>query len=408
MFIIYNFVFLYPLIMAFVWMLGSIIFRFFRQGGPDEIPYLDRTPLVSILVPCHNEERCIGETIEYLMEQVYPDFEVIAINDASRDGTGRVLHQLQQKYDRLRIVSLKSNRGKGTALTMGALVSRGEYLVCIDADALLDIYAVRRIVWHFINFPNVGAVTGNPRIRNRTSILGKIQVGELSSIVGMIKRTQRILGKVYTVSGVVAAFRKKALLSIGFWSNNMVTEDIDISWKLQVGYWDIRYEPRALCWILVPETLKGLFNQRVRWCQGGAEVLLKYCRLVSRPGQRRMWAIFLESAAGVVWAYCFFLVFLLWLLHFVIDLPPAFLVERPFPPGWTGSLLVITAFFQFNVGLVLDARFEKQPYSSIFWMVWYPFLYWIINAIASVIGLPRALFKKKEALAVWEHPDRGF
>lgn len=57
---------------------------------------------------------------------------------------------------------------------------------------------------------------------------------------------------------VIATFRESALMSVGFWSNDMVTEDIDISWKLQLKFWDIRYEPRALCWILMPETIKGL------------------------------------------------------------------------------------------------------------------------------------------------------
>jgi cellulose synthase/poly-beta-1,6-N-acetylglucosamine synthase-like glycosyltransferase len=192
---LYNFVFFYPLFMAFLWMFGSTIFHLFRRGNREERS-LPATPLVSILVPCHNEEDCIKETVEFLMEQDYPDFEIIAIDDGSTDNTVKILHKLQQKCDRLRVVCLKSNRGKGTAMTMGALASRSEYLVCIDADALLDTQAVRHYMWHFLNFPRVGAVTGNPRVRNRTSILGKIQMGEFSSLVNMIKRTQRILGKI--------------------------------------------------------------------------------------------------------------------------------------------------------------------------------------------------------------------
>ena len=78
------------------------------------------------------------------------------------------------------------------------------------------------------------------------------------------------------MSGVVSAFRKSALHQVGYWSLDMVTEDIDISWKLQMNYWDIRYEPHALCWILMPETLRGLWKQRLRWAQGGNEVLMRY------------------------------------------------------------------------------------------------------------------------------------
>jgi len=404
--ILYNFVFFYPLFMAFLWMFGSIIFHIFREGNKEDSP-LPSTPVVSILVPCHNEESCIEETIEFLTGQDYPNFEIIAIDDGSTDNTLDILRRLQQEYDYLRIVSLKSNRGKGTALTMGALASRGEYLVCIDADALLDPHAVRHYMWHFLNFPRVGAITGNPRVRNRTSILGKIQVGEFSSLVNMIKRTQRILGKIYTVSGVVSAFRKRALFSVGFWSTNMVTEDVDISWKLQLNFWDIRYEPRALCWILMPESLRGLFRQRIRWAQGGNEVLFKYFRTLLNWKQRRIWPVYLEAMAGVAWSYTFLLTVVLWTLHFFVDLPSPLVVQAIFPPQWTGTILAMVCLVQFTVGLALESRYEKHAFRLFFWLIWYPFLYWAISATSSVCGFPKAIFKKKTALAVWESPDRG-
>ena len=150
------------------------------------------------------------------------------------------------------------------ALRMGAMATESEFLVCIDGDALLDKHATTWLMHHMVSGPRVGAVTGNPRIRTRSTLLGRVQVGEFSSIIGLIKRAQRIYGRIYTVSGVVAAFRKTALQRCGYWGINMVTEDIDVSWNLQLNYWDIRYEPNALCWILMPETTKGLWTQRLR------------------------------------------------------------------------------------------------------------------------------------------------
>ncbi len=155
-------------------------------------------------------------------------------------------------------------------------MTKNEFLICIDGDALLGPEALAWMMRHFLDNPKVGAVTGNPRIRTRSTLLGKIQVGEFSAIVGMIKRAQRVYGRIFTISGVIAGFRKSALHSVGYWSNDMVTEDIDISWKLQLDGWSIRFEPNALCWVLMPETLKGLWKQRLRWSQGGAEVLLRY------------------------------------------------------------------------------------------------------------------------------------
>lgn len=393
--------------MSYVWVFGTIIFHLFRSSDEDVRLDESSAPLVSILIPCHNEEECIQETIECLMAQEYPNFEIIAVDDGSSDNTVGVLNRLQEKHDCLRVVSLRSNRGKGSALNMGALVSRGEYLVSIDADAILDPRALGYFVWHFLKSQRVGAVTGNPRIRNRTSLLGKIQVGEFSSVVNMIKSTQRIVGKIYTVSGVIAAFRKKALLSAGFWSNNMVTEDVDISWKLQLKFWDIRYEHRALCWVLMPETIKGIFKQRIRWTQGGSEVLLKYFKTLLDWRQRRIWPVYLESMLGMLWSYCFMAVALLWILHFFVKIPPPFLVQRLFPPGWHGSWLAMTCMLQFSVGLIASRFYEKKRLRLFFWLIWYPAVYWLINAVSSVVGFPKAVFKKKETLAVWESPDRG-
>src|SRR4029077_4050608 len=152
---------------------------------------------------------------------------------------------------------------------------RGEFLVCIDGDAMLHPNAAIYLVKPMINLPRVGAVTGNPRIRSRSSLLGKIQVGEFSSIIGLIKRAQRIYGCLFTVSGVAAAFRKRALHDCGYWHIDMLTEDIDVSWRLQLKHWQIQYEPCAVVWILMPETLRGLWKQRLRWARGGAEVYFK-------------------------------------------------------------------------------------------------------------------------------------
>jgi len=404
---ILDFVFYYPLTMSFVWMCGAFIFAFFREKKFfKKRPELKEYPLVSILIPCHNEEECIEDTITYLQYQTYPNFEIIAVDDASKDRTYEILLKLQSKFKNLRIIRLMSNQGKGTGLNMAMMASKGEILVCIDADALLEIDAIEYMVWHFQSSPRVGAVTGNPKVRNRTSLMAKIQVGEYSTIIGMIKRAQRILGKVYTVSGVVAAFRKKALLDVGGWSNNMVTEDIDVSWKLQLDHWDIRYEANALCWIYVPETIRGICKQRLRWAQGGNEVLIKYFWKMLEWKNRRMWPLYLEYATSVTWCYLFIGTIILWILHYFINLPED-LIVRNIMPGWTGIILAVTCTIQLCVGVIIDSRYDPAMRKVIPYLIWYPAIYWIVTCITTVIALPRAIFKKRTELAVWESPDRG-
>jgi biofilm PGA synthesis N-glycosyltransferase PgaC len=402
---LFNFIFFYPLLMSFVWVSGALIFHLWRMDRKREPGPLPPGAKVSVLIPCHDEEGSIEETIRSAMEQDLPDLEVIAVDDASTDRTGEVLARLQAIYPRLRVLTLATNQGKAVGLTMAAMASRGDTLVCVDADAVLAPDAVRWLVSHF-RAPRVGAVTGNPRVRNRTTVLAKIQVAEYSSIIGMIKRAHRVLGKVFTVSGVVVAFRKAALADVGFWSNNMVTEDMDVSWKLQLDKWDVRYEPRALCWILVPERLRGLWRQRLRWAQGGVEVLMKYAGEMPRWSNRRMWPLFLEYTASVLWCYAFTSTVALWAVGHVVDLPPA-LVVRSIVPGWTGVIIASACLVQFAVGIALDRRYDRDLGRVLVWLLWYPAIYWLVNCLVTVAAVPKAVLKERTASAVWQSPDRG-
>jgi poly-beta-1,6-N-acetyl-D-glucosamine synthase len=407
---VFTFVFFYPLLMSYLWMMGGIYYFFHweRKGSRDPgiPPELPCYPPVSIIVPCYNEGPNSRETIDWLNRVDYPNFEIIAVNDGSKDNTGEILDALEKEYDRLRVIHFATNQGKGMGLRMGALASPNEYLICIDGDALLDKNAVKWMMFHFLNGPRVGAVTGNPRIRTRSTVLGKIQVGEFSSIIGLIKRTQRIYGRVFCASGVIAGFRKAALRHIGFWSIDMVTEDIDVSWNLQVNRWDMRYEPNALCWILMPETLKGLVKQRLRWAQGGTEVLLKYRNMFLDWRTRRMWLVFIEYTTSVLWAYAMMFTILLGFLGIVLPLPE-YLSVSTLVPQWHGIILGLTCLLQFAVALSIDRRYEKGLGKYYYWLIWYPIFFWLITMSVTIWATPKAVFKKKGTRAVWVSPDRG-
>lgn len=407
---LFYFEFYYPLFMAYLWMAGALYYYFHWEISPgrpiDQPPVLAEYPGVTLVVPCFNEGENVEETIEFLVNQEYPEFEIIAVNDGSTDNTREILDRLAERHHRLRVIHLAGNQGKAMALRMGAMASNHEFLVCVDGDALLDRHATTWIMQHFVNGPRVGAVTGNPRVRTRSTLLGKIQVGEFSAIVGMIKRAQRIYGRVFTVSGVVSAFRKSALHQVGYWNLDMVTDDIDISWSLQLNRWDIRFEPNALCWILMPETLRGLWRQRLRWAQGGMEVFLKYLPDLNSWRKRRMWMVYLEFITSVVWAYLMVLIILLWLLGQVIELPPALRVATVLP-GWSGVVLGITCMMQFAVALLIDSRFERGIGKVYYWMIWYPVVYWLLNVFTAVVAAPRAIRKRRGTRATWVSPDRG-
>jgi poly-beta-1,6-N-acetyl-D-glucosamine synthase len=407
--LILQFTFFYPLTMSLLWITGGMNYYLRRERGSrtrTDPPELMSEPFVSILIPCHNEGEQVDETVEAALAQRYPNYEVIAINDGSSDHTAERLDALAARHERLRVIHLDRNLGKANALRMGALAAHGEYLICIDGDALLDEYATHWMLSHLLDGPRVGAVTGNPRIRNRSTLLGKLQVGEFSSIIGMIKRAQRIYGRIFTVSGVICAFRRSALHRIGYWADDMVTEDIDISWRLQMDHWDIRYEPNALCLILMPETLKGLWNQRLRWACGGMEVMLRHASALLSWRRRRMWLVLVEYLLSVLWAYAMLFIIVLWAIGLFIALPPHLYVDSIFP-GWHGVVLGLVCLLQFAVSMVIDRRYETRIGRHYYWMIWYPIAYWMLSLFTTLVAVPKTLSKRQRQRAVWVSPDRG-
>lgn len=140
------FCFGYPFIMAWYWIAGGLLFWASREvfmAPQDQPPALPVWPPISLIIPCYNEADNAEETISAAAAADYPDFEVIAVNDGSRDNTAAVLDELATRIPRLRVVHLAVNQGKATALNTGALMARHELLVCIDGDALLDRHALR-------------------------------------------------------------------------------------------------------------------------------------------------------------------------------------------------------------------------------------------------------------------------
>ena len=395
------FVYWYPAVMGMMWILGSLVF-YFANERKGSLP-LEKTPFVSILMPAHNESRILYPVVKEMVDLNYPEYEVILINDGSSDDTSEVLKDLAIKYDRVRVIDLKENCGKANALYLGLIAAKGEILVGVDADSYLDKNALRYLVSHFVNRHNgerVGAVTGNPRVRNRGTLLGKLQLCEYASIISLIKRTQRVLGKVMTVSGVCVAYRKRALMECGFWDRDMMTEDIAVTWKLEKNFWDVRYEPRALCWMLVPETIKGLWRQRRRWSEGGLEVIFRHWDIFKSWKRRRMAPIYLEQVLSFFWSVCWLI---LTIILITMEIRGHHVITEYI---WKSQFLSFICLFQFLIAMWLESRYDKKIFDNSWSVIWYPILYWYINVFIALASIFKAILPNKK-LATWKSPDRG-
>ena len=399
----------YPLALALLWCLLALLWSW-RWEWPErwclQPPEGMQGPPVSVLIPCFNEGPNLSETLRAALELRWSDWEVIAINDGSSDDTGAQLEAWAADHPRLRVVHLARNQGKALALQAGAVLARHELLLCIDGDALLDPHAAAWMVRHFQRDPRLGAVTGNPRIRNRSTLLGRLQVGEFSMIVGLIKRAQSQLGGLFCVSGVIGCFRRTALHAAGYWNPSRLTEDIDITWRLQRAGWRVRYEPHALVWILMPETLRGLWRQRRRWADGGLEVLAANLDLLAHPRQWRLLPLLLEPLASLLWANLLALLLLLAPLAPLLQGQWGLSAAGWLPHGFTVALLLACAL-QFAISFWLDRPYDVGLRRIGFWMIWYPAAYWLLSFAATVVACWRWPRRRNGVRARWISPDRG-
>ena len=421
--LLFGFTYYYPLFMAYLWSIGALWYYMRNEYGKPTKPTLKSWPKVSIVVPCFNEEANVRETIGHLFEMNYPDYEIIAVNDGSHDQTGNLLDELASTNPKLRVIHNAKNQGKSIALNTAAYLASSEYIVGIDGDALLDHDAIPWFVHHFEMSPRIGAVTGNPRIRTRSTLLGRLQVGEFSSLVGLIKRAQQVFyRRLFTASGVITAFRRSALHDVGYWSPDMLTEDMDITWKLQLRNWEVKFEPRALAWILMPETFTGLWKQRLRWAMGGLQIIGKYKGMFRDWRTYGMWPLFFEHLLSIVWACSVTVV----LATHVFDLLSSMVValtatstasstalpDHTAPltsllPEFSGVIIGTTCLLQMLLSMFLERRYDHQLLRYFVWTIWYPFGFWMVNMLTIVVALPKMFFRESGMRARWVSPDRG-
>ncbi|MGH2571505.1 MAG: glycosyltransferase family 2 protein, partial [bacterium] len=248
----------------------------------------------------------------------------------------------------------------------------------------------RYIVPHFED-PRVAAVTGNPRVLNRASLVTQLQAIEFTSIISLQKRAQRVWGRMLTVSGVVAAFHRRALEDVGLFSPDMATEDIDVSWRLQLRAWDIRYEPHALVWMRVPERWADLWRQRCRWALGLSQVLRRHMRPLLRWRARRFWPVVFESIFSIAWGYSFVLLTALWTVSYALGYPP--IGGSPIP-NWWGMSMATVCLAQLLTGVLLDRRYDFRLGRSYFLAVLYPLIYWMFLALVTVRSTPSGLLRE--------------
>jgi cellulose synthase/poly-beta-1,6-N-acetylglucosamine synthase-like glycosyltransferase len=244
-------------------------------------PESSARPLVSVLIPAHDEQAAIAETVRSALASDYPSLELILVDDGSQDATAARAVEAAAGDPRLQLVQ-QPNRGKAAALNSALAEARGEIVVTIDADTAVDSTAIGRLVRHFAD-PKVGAVAGNVKVANRDRWITRWQALEYVTSQNLEKRAFDLLNCITVVPGALGSWRTGIVREIGGLTPDTVAEDADLTIAVRRRGWRIRYEERAVGWTQAPDCKRGLVAQRFRWTYGTLQAVWKHRDAFLRP-----------------------------------------------------------------------------------------------------------------------------
>ncbi len=241
----------------------SLFKRLFQKQKPHPYAKMENCPLVSLIVPVYNEGKTIEQTLSSILENNYPRFEVIVIDDCSEDGTETVCRRYE-KMGRIVYVRKKQREGKPHSLNYGRRFAKGEIIVHVDGDCIFYRDAIFEAVKFFID-PKVGAVAGNLKVMNdRASWMARFQAAEYAMCIGVQRQWLAMTDTLQIASGAFSCFRKKILQNLQG-VDSETGEDLDITLKVRKMGYKVAFAPRAICFTEVPETPWLLAKQRILW-----------------------------------------------------------------------------------------------------------------------------------------------
>ncbi len=352
-----------------------------RAQGPGPLPF------VSVLIPARNEERVIATTIAEVAAQDYgrPDgqqrFEILAIDDASTDETGAILASLAHRYDHLRVLTRTAVDGGGKAAALNAALPhcRGEIIVVFDADILIAPDFLKTLIAALD--PSVAGVQARVRIYNRDSHqLAACQDDEFAAFHKVMQLGRDALDGAVGLGGQGQAVWASALRRVGGWHTGASTEDLDLTVRLVLAGFRVKFSPEAVVWQEGVTNFPAFLRKRRRWAAGNLRVCFTYLwpLLGGRVALRRKldYAVYMVSLLTPFW---------LLMSYLVMSLRQVFTPERPFSLAPEYILTSAVAYFPMLL-IGLWGEVTRSPLDLIWRVVrlWgYSFL-WIPIGLAAL------------------------
>ncbi|MCC6287359.1 MAG: glycosyltransferase [Chitinophagaceae bacterium] len=331
------------------------------------------TPPVSIIVPAYNEEVNAVKTIENLLQQNYPDFDIIFIDDGSKDSTWQKVSDAFLNHPKLNVLT-KPNGGKASALNYGITQAKNNFVVCIDADTQLKHDAIAQLMKRFTPLPEheasqeiTGAVAGNVKVGNEHTLLTKWQSIEYTTSQNFDRRAFDLINGITVVPGAIGAFRKEAIEKAGGFTTDTLAEDCDLTIRILRNGYRVVNCTEAIAVTEAPETLKQFMKQRFRWSYGIMQAFWKNKDACFNPEYKGLGMLALPNV-----------------LLFQIILP----VLAPLA----------------DVMLILSLIWNRHNPASLNKIGWYYLVFLLIDVLVSVIAF--VFEKEKMSKLIWLIPQR--
>lgn len=357
-------------------------------------------PTVSILIPAHNEDVVIENTLQSMIRLNYPKdkLEVIVINDNSSDDTGSIVDAYAERYPFIKALHTKppnAGKGKSGALNKGFKKSTGEVIIVYDADNTPEPDAVYYLALGLQKDEKAGAIVGKFRVVNANkNLLTKLINIETLTFQWLAQAGRWFWFKMCTIPGTNFAIRRSILERLNGWDEKALSEDTELSIRVyDLGYY-IRFFPSAITWEQEPETLRVWWRQRTRWARGNLYVIFKYLFRLHKLKNKKVFIdifyflfTYLMFFAGILISHSIFVLNIFYDLELKI--------------GIVSYVLLIVGFLLFvtEVCLALSMERKQLTLKNFFIVLFMYFTYsqlWVLLVVySSVLEIKRVLFKQE-------------
>ena len=365
-------------------------------------------PIVSVLIPAHNEAVVIEDTLKAMTKLNYPKnkLEIILINDNSSDNTGLIAEKFSSQYPYIKVVHTLppfAGKGKSSALNYGFSKSKGEMIVVYDADNLPEPDAVMNLALALAKDKKAGAVVGKFRVINAgKNLLTRLINSETLTFQWLAQAGRWYWFKMATIPGTNFAIRRSILEESGGWDEKALSEDTELSIRVYNMGFHIRFFPAAVTWEQEPENLRVWWRQRTRWARGNLYVILKYLLQFHKLKNKK---VLLDLFYFFFTYYLFFGGVLLSHGIFVTNL----FYDLELTIGTVSYVLLIAGFLLFVTEVCLALSLEKNQLNvkNFFTVLFMYFTYsqlWVALVIyASFLETKRVILKQD---SVWYKTQR--